>query len=89
MAKETQARAMSRRILFLDTRNLEVEVGAEEIQILIDSTVTLPFKALDIIEAWVKEDGGFSSGEAMTFRDELADFIARKLDEKFLLSRLR
>lgn len=89
MAKDPQARAMSRRVLFLDTRNLEVEVGAEEIQILIDSTVTLPFKALDVIEAWVKEEGGFSPHEAMSFRDEMADFIARKLDEKFLLSRLR
>ncbi len=89
MAKTEQGRALSRRILFLDTRDLEVEVGAEEIQILIDSTVTLPFKAFDLIEAWVKEEAGFNSTEAMIFREEMAEHVGRKLDEKFLLSRLR
>ncbi len=89
MAKTEQGRALSRRILFLDTRGLEVEVGAEEIQILIDSTVTLPFKAFDMIEAWVKEEAGYTSLEAQVFRDEMAEYIGRKMDEKFLISRLR
>jgi len=89
MAKTGQGRALSRRVLFLDTRGLEVEVGQEEIQILIDSTVPPPFKAYDMIEAWAKEEGGFDSQDAAVFRDEVGEFVARKLDEKFLISRLR
>lgn len=89
MAKTEQHRAMSKRVLTLDTRGLEIEIDEhEEIRILIDSTVSLPFKAFDIIEAWAK-DLDFNGREAEELRFDVAEFVARKLDEKFLLARLR
>ena len=88
MAKTEMGRVTSKRVLFIDTRGLEVEVGEEEIHLLIEDTVPLPFKAFDMIEAWAKEAAGFDGQEAAVFKDEVAEHICRKLDERFLISRL-
>jgi hypothetical protein len=89
MAKTAQGRALSKRVLFLDTRGLEVEVDEGQIRLLIDDTVPMPFEALEIIEAWAREAVNFDDHEAAVFRDEAAEFLGRKLDERFLIGRMR
>jgi hypothetical protein len=89
MAKTAQGRALSKRVLSINTRGIEVEVDDGEIRLLIDCTVSFPHEALEIIEVWAREAAGFEEHEAAVFRDETGEFLGRKLDEKFLLNRLR
>ncbi len=87
MAKVAQqGRAMSKRVLYLDTRGIEVEVEDGEIRLLVDATLPLPFKAFDIIEAWAEEVDGL---DALVFREQVGEFVGKKMDEHFLISRLR
>lgn len=85
MAKIERARH-AQRILMIDTRGIEVDVGEEEIHLRVDGTLPLPHAAFDIIEAWAAEVEGL---DAPRFRDEVGEFVGRKLDEQWLIARLR